>query len=697
MEYSTEIIRDILGKMAFRKHALYVPINNTEYTDEERAYYNAFVLNTFGITFTNPEKASKEVVEELERYIPAYVPNSFYNNPQDLINYTCKELLLEQLVSYFVIAIQGEDNEDTIFNRVELFNKCAPREIPGEDKKLRTFTIVDEITIDPILEEYSKSYAAYLRPYGITELQEVKALCEIDKFDLDDIKCKDNIFSLINMKHMDQAVRLAKQLDAKDAVKYSKKHYGTFKNLKKSWVVEHMLNDPYLRLLIENCKLIKEVSKKQAKGFNALCKLLKVNRSVTPELNPDCLVKALLRDGRPGNVLSAARIYAKNGALLTRHIKFLLSRASDEEVEPILNLIDTRTLASLMQLKQTLNQDTEGARVFVFTKDNLTKMHKETPRETEFRKSRLSEERKALLNSVLDAKIDEYLTNLPKLGKVYISKEFKNIAIPINTSANGVGLDVLPTGSRVKIEGDFIRTFCYWYDVFDIDASVIYQYKDGNIGTMYWNNYHSKPLGNSCLCSGDARGKNGAEYIDFKLKELEEKGIKYALFTLNGYGGMLNKGRIYCGYQDKSALLKEYGEDKVNFTVAGNADNPRYLNTAVWDPKNIAFNINVISNSRYYLGFAIDVENKELIVLNLNMDSDNRCVDMGTMSKIMRYVNPEYISVSMFDVAFDRATEIVYNSEDADVVFDSEYTTKVEGQKVVLPSDISTLVELATK
>lgn len=697
---SQATIRSCLGDMAFKKQAIYVPFNKTQYTAEERAYYNAYALNTFGIVFTNPELASKEVIEEIIEHIPVEIPKSFYKNPQDLSLYSCSQLLLEQLVSYFIIAIQGEDNEDAMFDRVELFNKCTPITANNKDIKIRNFTIVDEITIDPILEDYGKSYAAYLRPFSFSEKLDATVLCEVDKFDLDNVKCKDNIITLLDLNHMDQAIRLAKQLDAKDVVKYSKYRYGIQKNLKNSWYYEHIINDKYLELMLKNCKLIKEISKKQAKGFNALCKLFNIDRHASSELNPDCLVKALLKDGRQGNVLSAARLYAKSGALLTRNLKFLLSRASDEEVEPILNLVECKTLASLMQLKQTLNQDTDEARVFVFTRDRLTKMHKETPYETEFRKSRLLPERKALLNSVLDAKIIKYLSDLPKLGKVYISDEFKNIALPLNTSANGIGLGVLPTGSRIKIKGDFIRTFCYWYDVFDIDTSVIYKTKEGRVNAMYWGNYASKPLGNSCLCSGDARGKNGAEYIDFKLKELKEEGIKYALFTLNGYGGLLNKGKIYCGYQDKSALITEYGEELINYksdSAARFDDTPKYLNTPVWDPKNIAFNINVISNSRYYLGFIIDVENKELITLNINMDSDNRCVDSGTMNKVMRYVNPEYLSFSMFDVAKYRATELVDKPEDADVVFDREYAAKTEGQKIVLPSDISTLVELITK
>ena len=82
--------------------------------------------------------------------------------------------------------------------------------------------------------------------------------------------------------------------------------------------------------------------------------------------------------------------------------------------------------------------------------------------------------------------------------------------------------------------------------------------------------------------------RNNSDKVVLKrIDELLELGYRYVIYTLNGYGGKLNEGDIVCGYQNKNNL-----------------------NTSAWDPKNIEFKINVISNSCAYIGFAIDLKTK---------------------------------------------------------------------------------------
>ena len=107
---------------------------------------------------------------------------------------------------------------------------------------------------------------------------------------------------------------------------------------------------------------------------------------------------------------------------------------------------------------------------------------------------------------------------------------------------------MLPAGSRIKVNGNYIRTFCYWKNVFDIDTSALFIKDDFNKNNDYvelsWRNYNTLPLGKSALSSGDCRDENGAEYQDFKIDELLELGYRYVIYTLNGYGGKLNEGDI---------------------------------------------------------------------------------------------------------------------------------------------------------
>lgn len=673
--------------MAFRKQAIYIPTVEACST-EEKAYCNAYALNTFGIVFSNPGLASKNVIRALSEQIPINVPKSFYNNPQDLTHFSCAELLLEQLVSYFVIAISGTHNEETNFDRIELFNKALPvTSKKGDDIKLRTFTIVDDDTVMPLLKDYADSYAAYLRPFAVDEMNDVIALCKLNVFKPETLQCKDNIFNLLQYVSDKQLAAMSVLLDAKDAVKYSKEKYGELKEL--SSIAGHLRADAYLPVILRNCKLIKELSKKQAKGFNALTKFYGINRHVSAEENPERIAKGLLAEGK---VVEAAKVFAKNGALLNRNIKFLLSRASSEELFEIISMLNTDSIASLLQLRQTINQDTEGARTFTFYKNNKVKVHKETDYEAKYRKSVLAPDRAAFLTFALNNKIKEHYANLPKLGKLYINPAFGKIALPLNTSANGLGLGVLPTGSRIKIEGDYIRAFCYWHDVFDIDASLAYQKADGSLDSFYWGNYARKDLGNDVLCSGDARGRDGAEYCDIKLSECEKRGIKYLVYTLNGFGGMLNIGDIHCGYQDKGKLLAKYPEAIVNKREGINP-----LHSEVWDPKNIEFMVDVKGDSRFYFGFAIDVENREVIVLNLVRDSVSRVLDKNEFNNIKKYLDPDFLSVNMYDAIASRATELVKTPEEADIIFDADYVAVDDSQKVIRPSDISALAKLAAE
>ena len=327
----------------------------------------------------------------------------------------------------------------------------------------------------------------------------------------------------------------------------------------------------------------------------------------------------------------------------------------------------------LYQLIENIDQDNKK-RIFTFKHNNLSKSHIETDYEYMWRKSRLDDKKSALLKNIVLNKIISYYSNTEKLGKIYISNEFENIALPINTSASGKGLDILPTGSRIKIRGKYIRTFCYWEKVFDIDTGVLFLKDNYQIGDevdeLSWRTYASKPFGNSALTSGDCRSISGAEYIDFDLEEVKDLGYKYALFCINGFGGKLDVGKIYCGYQDKNNL-----------------------NTESWDPKNIELKINVNSDSNQYSGFAIDLEAKEIVVLNLNIDGRNLVMDEKQIASIYKYLNKDYLKDINMAKIISCKGELVSSPELADVVFDSNYIAK-ENQKVTRPFDIEKLVKI---
>lgn len=67
-------------------------------------------------------------MKTISQFYGTNIPNGFYENPQDLKYFTCEELLIEKLVSYFCIGnITGINSKDEeTFNRISLFNKVLP-------------------------------------------------------------------------------------------------------------------------------------------------------------------------------------------------------------------------------------------------------------------------------------------------------------------------------------------------------------------------------------------------------------------------------------------------------------------------------------------------------------------------------------------------------------------------------------------
>ena len=637
----------------------YIMSNGKE--DNNRDKYYAYLLNKFGIEIVNPKFLNKDVVQQLKKYLKINIPNSFYKNPQDLKYFSCEELYLEQLISYINIdLIEGNHNKNTNFNRIELFNKVLPKYENGKEIKIRKYNIILENEINKILNDIFDAYCNYSRPFSIEETNEFLYLYSLGFYHNQDIKCKDNIFYLL-----DKDINFAKLLDRKDVVKFSVLKFGNanFNKMNKN-------QKTTLKLIKNMIPLVKKtsLSKKQAKFFNKLCK--ECNLKIVDN-NDNSPYKAAIKEIKNGNVISASKIFLDSGSLFARNFRFLLSRANNEEKNILINMLPNDNPILLYQILTTILND-NGKRIFTFKNNNLVKCHIETDYEEKYRKSKLDYETRELLSNIIKNKIDSYYLSLPKLGKIYISEKFKKIALPVNNSCSGRGLDVLPTGSRIKINGNYIRTFCYWKNVFDIDSSALFIKDDFNQNNDYvelsWRNYNTLPLGESALSSGDCRDKNGAEYQDFKIDELLELGYRYVIYTLNGYGGKLDEGEIVCGYQNKNNL-----------------------NTSAWDPKNIEFKINVISNSSAYTGFAIDLKTKEIIVLNLNSSGNNQVVNKKQLLLIEKYLKENYLNYSMYDLIKCRGE--ITTKEEANIIFDDDYIP-LDNQKNIKSYEMEKLVAL---
>ena len=626
----------ILNDLLLSKHYL---ISDTPNTDKTQvAYYNAYLLSNFGIEVNKPEYLTREVLEVIAHQFKLEVPRAFYKNPQDTIFYTTEELLLEQLVNYF---FYGAD-----MDRVELFTKTLPEYVVGDELKLRNFYIISTEESHKVFEEITESYCAYTRPFSATEMTEFVELFSAGYYKGSKICCRDNIFVLLELDKS-----FARFLDQKDIVKLSIDQFGAkadFDTARGRSAYQHKEFQHKLDFIASCLPYINKcpLSKRQAKYYNKICKLC--NFKSAKSTNVDSPDKRAIPTINAGNVVEAARIYAENGSMLERRLRFLLSRANPVEAVEILNMLPAKNPIVLYQLISGLLNDSEGSRSFVFTQDKRVKTHVETDYEALWRKSRLNKSTTDLVRKICVDKINEYYKNLPSLGKIYVDPAFEKVAVPVNTSACGKGIDVLPTGSRVPCHGDYIRTFVYWKDAFDIDSSLMLVKDTGEIQTRGWFNYgtYNCPV---ARFSGDITGPKGSEYFDVDLRAASKAGYKYIVQTFHGYNSDLSSGEIYAGYQVKGDLQ-----------------------TKAWDPKNIEMQFRVIGDSRGCVAFAIDLDTREVIIINQILDSDERVISPAGFKTVEKLIKPEALDINMATILRNRG-ELVDTPEEADVIFTDKY------------------------
>lgn len=649
-----------LIKMLVLRHYL---VSSGEGQDKTKiAYLNAYLLCNFGIVVDKPQLLTKEMVEAIGEIYRLNIPSSFYANPQDTKYFSRDELLVEQLVSYFLV-----ETGTGIYDRVEIFEKDLPEYKVGDEIKLRNFEILDEPQAMEALMGIAESLCNYTRPFSLEEMDDFKALYANGYVREDaNIACKDNI---INMLDFD--INLAKFLDKKDLVKLSIKFIGE----RKVGIRESLdkLDSKQVNILRKSLQLVRDcpLTKKQAKYYN---KLVQVYGGTFAK--PNSPHKLAIKHIKEGNVVEAAKVYARNGSLLERNLRMLLSRANPKEALEIVDMIEVKNPMVLLQLVSSLEEKGVSPRTFTFYKNNLVKKHVETEYEAKWRKSRLNESTIELLNDICVGKILDYYRGLPSLGKVYVNDAFYKLGVPSNTSASGKGIDVIPTGSRLPLKGKAIRTFVYWKGVYDIDASITL-IGDNKRKYVSYVNYNRKMYGDDLLFSGDARGSNGSEFYDIKLEEMKARGFKYLVFSFHGFIGRLNEGEVYCGYQNKDNLV-----------------------TKEWDPKNIEIQFRVLGNTRACLAFAIDLTTNEMVVLNQMVEDESQVVHGGTSDAILKYLSTNFLRINMGAIIEARGSK-VNTPEEADVVFDDGYIPKTgpdgsSGQKVVHTYDLEKLVSISS-
>lgn len=316
----------------------------------------------------------------------------------------------------------------------------------------------------------------------------------------------------------------------------------------------------------------------------------------------------------------------------------------------------------LIQMLMQYHNYSTGSRVFKFTRNNRMRIHRETPEEVLKRKSILSEEVRKTAEKTMRSQLVESLKG--RAGKVYIDPAMKSIAVPLQMSAGQTGFDVLPTGSRVKIpKGKKIRAFTYWEQVNDIDISCFGLTEDGYQQEFSWRNMY-RNQGSDITFSGDETSGycGGSEYFDINLDlfKANHPDFRYVVFCDNVYTSGTNFDDCFC---------------KAGFMMRDEKDSGE-----IYEPKTVKTSFRVNGNSSFSYMFAIDLETREMVWLNICREGNHSVAGEEKMDFLLTYLNV----IEVFNV-YDmfRYCGQPVSIADAEIVVSDYPFEELEGKEVI--------------
>jgi hypothetical protein len=374
---------------------------------------------------------------------------------------------------------------------------------------------------------------------------------------------------------------------------------------------------------------------------------------------------------------AAEYLYRKRGLpFLLRHLDYILSRTHNNDVtDNILKIIErdkaSTNVVVLLQLYQKYSlPDRAECRTFTYTYNNKVVSYTEDDPKPY---SLTVAQRKAVCNCIART-LSKKLANRLE-GVAYINPEMNNIAVEINGSATNKGLGTLPVGSRMKLpEARIFRLFTYWSGADDVDLSMIGLDEEFyTCGEFSWRSlYQRGPV----LFSGDiTNGYNGAsEYFDVNLTQIKiaYPKMKYLVCCDNLFRGghgveYLDQFTCTAGYMVRSDMGSKDG--------------------SIFDPKTVATSFKVTSHSKFATLFMIDLETRELIWVNRNIDSRSRIAGDQNFSNMYTIANSAKV-MNLAMLVQSAAEGITTNPEDADIIVDWELPENAkEGARLVRPCD----------
>ena len=256
----------------------------------------------------------------------------------------------------------------------------------------------------------------------------------------------------------------------------------------------------------------------------------------------------------------------------------------------------------------------------------------------------------------------------PKMGKVIIDEQLKNIPLPTNMRSISETDKPVVRGTRMPINVDHtkvVRFYVHWKDANgheDLDLSATFLGM-GQKACVAWNqNYNlvmrdlrtGKVMNDMHVAvhSGDVRHRKGdcAEYIDIDIKNALRCGFRYVLVDVRNYNDRPMKSvNPAFGYMER-----EHPE----------------ANTA-WVPSTVAASWRLQSEAIACLAVMIDLETMEYIPLDIDSHSITATGDADAILTAMQmYMEPPKLSVRdlvMWHVAARGGEVVTETAEDEEV------------------------------
>ena len=626
-----------------------------------------------------------EMIHTAERNLGKNVPEPFYRGfPQSVLQLTPDQLILDQIIHYLTTYGMGDFSEA----RHSILEPDIKRKVFDEEAEIKKFTILTETEAVEKIAEYTdqllsgtrqlsdEQYAlvkVYLTTYHqipdhcaskntamklIVDLRDPELYKFITLSDIPKLAETLNWNSRNVYKHYsDKKLKLRNQ-DRKLIKKIlDNMFYEFLQDRDESYIVKQII--PCFEQKAKWAGLLHHIHYKTKNGLAVdFMNFMRGKENYSIMSNFEKLMRMSHVEGYNVTPVTAAQYLLKEkgqGALL-RNLDYLVSRCfSSDEIEQIISLIDTKNVILLYQLMLHYHQEQPEKRTFKFIKHSMMKLHTEGIYENQNRRTRLQKRERLYILNALSKQLQKLLSG--RLGKVYISPEMENIALPIQEGASSGGYGTMTHGSRIHIpEGKKIRAFTYWEKVNDIDLSVIGLNTNNKQTEFSWRTMSWSKQSDALCYSGDqtAGYYGGSEYFDLdpvKFKA-EYPEIRYLVFCNNLYS-WLNGGFKSCicraGYMLRD--VEDSGE--------------------VFEPKTVKSSFTINCESSFAYLFAIDLEANDFIWLNLDRNSNTQVAGTTSMGFLTQYFDILKV-MNVYEFFAKQATELVLSPSSADVIVSDE-------------------------